>query len=166
MLLYLDDMKWISALVTSATSVSGERGLRTGSPSASVVTIEGFICTASSSSEIVPLCNGAMETLKDFGKVVTSGSLVILGFSNLISAKQFHKPVIVPGLSDWVFRCSCERSCLTLPSSRWSCGAGWEASVTKDQSIKLLTEAHIDFSHVPKTKWDLVRFIKGIIKDL
>ena len=39
-------------------------------------------------------------------------------------------------------------------------------SVTKDQSIKLLTEAHIDFSHVPKTKWELVKFIKGIIKDL
>jgi hypothetical protein len=39
-------------------------------------------------------------------------------------------------------------------------------SVTKDQSIKLLTEANIDFSHVPKTKWDLVKFIKGIIKDL
>ena len=38
--------------------------------------------------------------------------------------------------------------------------------VTKDQSIKLLTEANIDFSHVPKTKWELVRFIKGIIKDL
>jgi hypothetical protein len=39
-------------------------------------------------------------------------------------------------------------------------------TVTKDQSIKLLTEANIDFSHVPKTKWELVRFIKGIIKDL
>ena len=39
-------------------------------------------------------------------------------------------------------------------------------SVTKDQSIKLLTEANIDFSHVPKTKWELVKFIKGIIKDL
>ncbi len=39
-------------------------------------------------------------------------------------------------------------------------------SVTKEQSIKLLTEANIDFSHVPKTKWELVKFIKGIIKDL
>jgi hypothetical protein len=39
-------------------------------------------------------------------------------------------------------------------------------SVTKEQSIKLLTEANIDFAHVPKTKWDLVKFIKGIIKDL
>jgi hypothetical protein len=39
-------------------------------------------------------------------------------------------------------------------------------AVTKDQSIKLLTDANIDFSHVPKTKWDLVKFIKGIIKDL
>jgi hypothetical protein len=39
-------------------------------------------------------------------------------------------------------------------------------TITKDQSIKLLTEANIDFSHVPKTKWELVRFIKGIIKDL
>ncbi len=52
-------MKWMRALVTSATSVSGDRGLRTGSPSASVVRIDGcgFVWPppASSSSEIVPL---------------------------------------------------------------------------------------------------------------
>jgi hypothetical protein len=39
-------------------------------------------------------------------------------------------------------------------------------SVTKDQSIKLLKEANIDFSHVASNRWELVKFIKGIIKDL
>jgi hypothetical protein len=39
-------------------------------------------------------------------------------------------------------------------------------SVTKEQATKLLTDANIDFSHVQKTKWELVKFIKGIIKDL
>jgi hypothetical protein len=39
-------------------------------------------------------------------------------------------------------------------------------TVKKDQCIKLLTESHVDFSHVPNEKWALVKFIKGIIKDL
>ena len=39
-------------------------------------------------------------------------------------------------------------------------------SVTKEQCVKLLTEAHIDFSHVQNTKLELIKFIKGIIKDL
>lgn len=39
-------------------------------------------------------------------------------------------------------------------------------AVKKDQCIKLLTDANIDFSHVPKEKWELIKFIKGIIKDL
>jgi hypothetical protein len=41
---YLDEMKLIKAFVTSATSVSWERGSRTGSPFASVMRIDGFIC--------------------------------------------------------------------------------------------------------------------------
>ena len=38
--------------------------------------------------------------------------------------------------------------------------------VTKEQCMKLLKDANIDFSHIPNTKWDLVKFIKGIIKEL
>jgi hypothetical protein len=39
-------------------------------------------------------------------------------------------------------------------------------SVTKAQLFAWLDEANVDYSHVQKTKWDLIKFIKGIIKDL
>lgn len=38
--------------------------------------------------------------------------------------------------------------------------------ITKEQAISILTEAGIDFSQVKKEKWELIKFIKKIIKDL
>jgi hypothetical protein len=39
-------------------------------------------------------------------------------------------------------------------------------AVSKEQCVAILTEAHIDFAHVKNEKWELVKFIKSVIKDI
>jgi hypothetical protein len=39
--------------------------------------------------------------------------------------------------------------------------------ISKDECVKILNEAHVDYSHVDKNeKWELVKFIKTVIKDI
>jgi hypothetical protein len=39
-------------------------------------------------------------------------------------------------------------------------------SISKERCKEILDAAHIDYSHVPSEKWELVKFIKSVIKDI
>ncbi len=39
-------------------------------------------------------------------------------------------------------------------------------SLTKEKAKEILDAAHIDYSHVPNEKWEFVKFIKSLIKDI
>ncbi len=38
--------------------------------------------------------------------------------------------------------------------------------ISKEKCKEVLDAAHIDYSHVPSEKWELVKFIKSVIKDI
>lgn len=39
-------------------------------------------------------------------------------------------------------------------------------SLTKEKAKEILDAAHINYSHIPNEKWEFVKFIKSIIKDI